>query len=72
MRRDPSRPLPSVEFRIFSSMASSTSRRARTDSVLNTDSSPSARDGFLLAFADMVSVGDRSGERGDAREIEEF
>jgi hypothetical protein len=40
--------------------------------VLNTDSSPSARDGFLLAFTDMISVGDRSGERGDAREIGEF
>jgi hypothetical protein len=39
---------------------------------LKTDSSPSALDARLLGLADMVSMGECSGERGDARGIEEF
>lgn len=46
MRRELSRALPCVALKMFSSIASSTSRRARTDCVLKTLSSPSFTDGL--------------------------
>jgi hypothetical protein len=65
MRREPSRARPCVAFRMFSSIASSTSRRARTDSVLKTLSSPSCIEGRCIAAGEFRSVGDLEGEMGE-------
>ena len=67
---DPNLDLPSLLFNISSSIANSTSRSARTDSVLKIVTSSSTRDGRLLGPA--WPLGERSERLGDNGETAEF